>query len=128
MNNQCEKIAKKHWATLTLLLLAAITFLSLWPLQALPEVPGTDKTHHLLAYALLMLPTAVRKPRYWLAYALLFIAYSGMIELIQPWVNRYGEWLDLLANAIGVLCGALIGSSIRALWQRLTCKEQQRRQ
>ena len=128
MKNQCEKIAKQHWATLTLLLLAAITFLSLWPLKELPGVPGTDKTHHLLAYALLMLPTAVRKPRYWLAYALLFITYSGMIELIQPGVNRHGEWLDLLANATGVLCGALIGSSIRALWQRLACKEQQRRQ
>jgi hypothetical protein len=26
-----------------------------------------------------------------------------LIEIIQPYVNRYGEWLDFLANTIGVI-------------------------
>ena len=91
------------------------TFLSLWPLQQLPSVPGTEKTHHLVAYALLMFPAALRKPKNWVLIGLLFIAYSGLIELIQPYVNRYGEWLDMLANVTGVVCGAIVAGLISLL-------------
>ena len=66
-------------------------------------MPGTDKTHHFIAYCALMLPTALAKPKHWPLLALFFIGWSAAIELIQPYVNRYGEWLDLLANATGVL-------------------------
>ena len=115
MTKQCLKFIKNYWVFLTLLMLTAITLLSLWPLKQLPAVPGTDKTHHLIAYALLMLPVALRRPDYWIGYGLLFIAYSGVIELIQPLVHRYGEWMDLLANAIGVICGAMIATLIHLL-------------
>jgi VanZ family protein len=100
-------IVKSYWVGLTLANLAAITYLSLWPLPQLPPVPGTDKTHHLIAYAVLMFPAALRKPKNWLLIGLLFIAYSAGIELIQPYVNRYGEWLDMLANSAGVVFGAI---------------------
>ena len=109
------KTIKTYWVVLTLATLAAITFLSLWPLQQLPSVPGTDKTHHLIAYAVLMFPTALRKPKNWLLIGLLFIAYSGSIELIQPYVNRYGEWLDMLANVTGVVCGVLAAGFVNLL-------------
>jgi hypothetical protein len=105
-------IIKAHWSIVTLATLAAITFLSLWPLNTLPSVPGTDKTHHLIAYTLLMFPTALRKPKNWMLIGLLFIAYSAAIELIQPYVNRYGEWMDMLANSAGVVCGALAAGLI----------------
>jgi VanZ family protein len=39
---------------------------------------------------------------------LFFIAYGGMIELVQPYVNRYGEWLDMAANTTGVVCGLIM--------------------
>jgi VanZ family protein len=103
---------KAYWSACTVTILTAITLLSLWPLDTLPAVPGTDKSHHLIAYALLMLPTALRKPNNWIAYALFFIAYSGVIELIQPFFNRYGEWMDMLANAAGVTCGIIIAKLI----------------
>jgi len=105
-------IIRRHWIGLTLLILSVITFLSLWPLGALPPVPGTDKTHHFIAYAFLMLPTALRKPAHWIVYGFFFIAYSGGIELVQPFVNRYGEWLDLLANFTGLVCGVIIAELI----------------
>jgi hypothetical protein len=111
-------IIKAHWVVFTVAALAAITFLSLWPLEQFPSVPGTDKTHHLIAYALLMFPTALRKPKNWLLIGLLFIAYSGTIELIQPYVNRYGEWLDMLANFTGVICGALLAGLVNVLVSR----------
>ena len=104
------KIVKKFWVVFTLAILAAIALLSLWPLDELPPVPGTDKTHHIIAYAILVLPTALRKPNKWPAYVFFFVAFGGAIELIQPFVNRYGEWLDLLANTGGVILGLLIAA------------------
>ncbi len=101
-------LIKTNWLAFTLFTLVVITILSLWPLDELPSVPGTDKTHHLIAYAILMLPTALRKPNRWILLGLFFIAYSGAIELLQPYVNRYGEWLDMFANTAGVVCGFII--------------------
>lgn len=108
-------LIKDHWVAFTLLILIAITILSLWPLKNLPLVPGTDKTHHFIAYAALMFPTALRKPDKWIIYGLLFIAYSGVIELVQPYVNRYGEWLDMAANTLGVFCGLIIAFLINRM-------------
>jgi len=94
-----------YWLVLTVLNLVLITALSLWPVEYLPKAPGSDKTHHLLAYALLMFPAGLRKPCNLLLVGLFFIGWSGVIELIQPYVNRYAEWWDLLANGVGVLSG-----------------------
>ena len=99
---------RNFWLLNTLLLLAAITLLSLWPLAQLPSVPGSDKTHHFIAYAALVFPTALRKPRYWPMIGLFFFAWSGAIELLQPYVNRYGEWLDMAANTGGIILGAML--------------------
>ena len=87
----------------------AIIGLSLSPLAQLPDVPGSDKTHHLIAYAALAIPPAIAMPRRVWMTALLCICLGGVIELIQPYVNRYGEWLDFLANMTGVLIGSVFG-------------------
>jgi len=41
--------------------------------------------------------------------------YGGMIELVQPFVNRYGEWLDFFANTAGMMIGVLLGRLLRKL-------------
>ena len=76
-------------------------------------MPGSDKTHHLIAYSALALPTAFAIPRKWLYLGMLYIALGGAIELIQPYVNRYGEWLDFAANSAGVLIGTSLGVWVR---------------
>jgi membrane associated rhomboid family serine protease len=101
-------LVKTAWVPITLIVLAVITTLSLYPLENLPLVPGSDKTHHFIAYACLMFPAALRKPKYWPLIGLFFIGWSGAIELIQPYVNRYGEWLDMAANASGVIGGFIM--------------------
>ena len=111
---------RANWVALTLVNLLIITTLSLWPLETLPSVPGTDKTHHLIAYAALMFPTALRRPNKWMMIGLLFIAYSGAIELLQPYVNRYGEWLDMAANTLGVICGLIVAELIIRLYPAIT--------
>lgn len=110
-------LIKKKSNILTLFTLSIITILSLLPLDELPPVPGTDKTHHIIAYAILMFPIALRKSERWILFGLFFIAYGGMIELIQPYVNRYGDWLDMAANATGIACGFILAELINNLSQ-----------
>ena len=108
-------LMSKYWWSASLVMLAIVTIASLIPLPVLPDVPGGDKTHHLVSYALVMLPIALHKPRFWFLFALGIVLWSGVIELVQPFVNRYGEWLDLLANLSGVLIGCAIGFLIKML-------------
>jgi len=94
-----------RWREISVFCLCVITVMSLLPLSELPAFPGSDKTHHLIAYGLLMFPVALKRPPGWLRIGVFFIVWSGLIELVQPYVNRYGEWLDLLANSMGLLLG-----------------------
>ncbi len=41
-----------------------------------------------------------------------FFCWSGAIELIQPYVNRYGEWLDLAANTGGLISGFIVARAM----------------
>lgn len=111
-------LIQKYWLHITLMLLASIATLSLWPAAYLPDVPGTDKTHHFIAYAALMFPTALKQPKYYLTIVVGFIVFSGAIELIQPYVNRYGEWLDMMANTLGLFCGWLLSKVMLYFYQK----------
>ena len=111
-------LISRLWLPLTIFVWLAITLLSLTPLPELPLIPGSDKAHHLIAYGLLAFPVALRQPRYWLYISLSFIIWSGAIELIQPYVNRYGEWLDLVANSLGVLLGLSLATLARHYMNR----------
>lgn len=106
---------KKYWFFITVFLLTAIATLSLWPAESLPQVPGSDKTHHFISYGALMFPVALRKPKYWIWITVGFAGFSGAIELIQPYVNRYGEWLDMAANIAGLACGIILAKIIEYL-------------
>jgi len=104
---------EKNWKLFTFFLLSILKILSLSPLPVLPEVPGSDKSHHLIAYSVLAIPMVLANPRNLLLYLLLLIIYGGLIEIIQPYVNRYGEWLDFLANIIGVISTYIVVSIYR---------------
>lgn len=117
------KLFASYHKFFTLFILIAITLLSLWPVSELPSVPGTDKTHHFIGYAALIFPSAfygfihfgnITKAllKYLVIHWVLFVLYSGLIELIQPYVNRYGEWLDLAANSVGLFFGIVIAGVI----------------
>ena len=105
-------LIKHYWLPITLLIMAAIATLSLWPVESLPKVAGGDKAHHFISYAALVFAVALKKPKHWLWIILGLACFSGAIELIQPYVNRYGEWLDLLANIIGLVCGILLAKTV----------------
>ncbi|EPT7323206.1 VanZ family protein [Vibrio parahaemolyticus] len=104
-----------HWLLFTILIALIITGLSLYPVESLPPVPGSDKTHHFIAYGALAFPIALARPKKWLFLIVVFLACSGVIELVQPYVNRYGEWLDLGANGLGLVVGILIATFARSI-------------
>jgi VanZ family protein len=107
---------RRLWPAFTLLLLGAITVLSLNPSPELTlEPPGSDKTHHFIAYSALALPVALARPRGWGWWIGGFLGWSAAIELIQPQVNRYGEWADLMANGAGLALGVALAAALRVM-------------
>ncbi len=108
-------LIRTNWIAIMLATLLAITVASMLPLSQLPPAPGSDKVHHVIAYFLLMLPVALRKPSGWIVLGLFFVVYSGAIELLQPLVNRHGDWWDLAANAAGVVIGAVVAVLVNRL-------------
>ena len=97
----------------TFAFMLAIAFGTLMPAPQSPELPGNDKVIHLLAFVLLTLPLSLRP---WVkGWKLGFgcLAFGAAIEIIQPFVNRSGEWLDLGADAVGIVLGLAIGQILR---------------
>jgi hypothetical protein len=115
INSVVRLIANYHWP-ITVMVLTTITMLSLTPLAHLPDAPGSDKAHHLIAYVALSFPIAVRGGPKWMLLLPFFVLWGGGIELIQPYANRYAEWLDFAANSLGIVFGAVVGMLARRLW------------
>ena len=100
---------------LSFLFLLLIIIFSLIPLPELPAQAGGDKLHHFMGYAFLMFCftqwlSSIKKMILW---TLILISVGILIEFIQPLVNRYFEYNDMIANSIGILTGLLIGLMIR---------------
>lgn len=108
----------------SLFLIAAIWTVCLIPIPEMPlnDVPMMDKWTHFVMFGVLSLCIISeyvyrhRKPKGWdvaLVGMLLPFAMGGMIELAQAYCtggNRSGDVMDWLADGIGVLIGAAIGS------------------
>lgn len=105
--------------TLTLALALAIGILTLTPAITDDPVPGSDKTHHFLAFFALALPLTFARPRLapWIIAASLI--YGGAIELIQPYAGRYNDLFDFLADAAGAFSGVAVGVWLSWLRYRL---------
>ena len=99
---------ENYWLPISIIIFSGITVLSLVPLEELPNTPGSDKTHHLIAYAALAYPASLRRPAGWRYTILFFTLYSGLIEIIQPYMNRYSDWIDFVANIIGLALGSIL--------------------
>jgi len=92
----------------TLILALIIAVLTLAPMPS-GGPAGSDKIHHILAFAGLALPLPLVRPRLAIWVVLGVIAYGGSIELVQPFFGRQAEWADLVADAFGAVVGAGAG-------------------
>lgn len=107
------RLLYQWWRPICWFILMLITLGSLIPLAELPNVSGSDKTHHLIAYGALAMPIALRQSRGWPFLLIAALLYGGVIELIQPLANRYAEWEDFFCNGAGLVLGALVGCLLR---------------
>ena len=97
------------WCALWCLAIAAVAAVSLWPAPSLPDPPGSDKLHHLLAYFALA-ASAVQLFARWPALlgAGLGLVLLGIgLEHAQGALtdSRGPDRLDALANTLGVVAG-----------------------
>ena len=90
---------------LTVVIAAVIALSTLTPLPTKIDVPGSDKWHHSVAFAVLVFPLVYCNKIYVTSIALVALSYGGLIEIVQPYVNRYGEFNDFVADGIGVCIG-----------------------
>ena len=108
---------------LALLVAVVIVLLSLLPIPDMKvdvHVPLADKWTHMVMYAALTLIIWFeyrRSHKQWNSLKLVFwaflapIALGGLLELAQAHLTscRSGEWLDFVANTIGVCIGTVGG-------------------
>jgi len=111
----------------SLLLTLVIVLLSLLPIpdvKLADDVPLADKWTHMVMYGVLTLviwfdyKRSHQQDNFWrlLLFAFLApIAMGGALELAQAYLTtcRSGEWLDFVANSIGVCIGTVGGLMIK---------------
>jgi len=90
---------------------AVILIASLLPTENLPK--GNDKLHHFLSYAVLAwwctLAFQISDIKKLFLLAVYLITFGGIIEILQGLSGyRYAEWLDFVANSLGVMFGSVI--------------------
>ena len=111
MINQVIRQKNKLFLVLFIILIIAITVLSLLPPKSGLELGKSDKINHFLAYAILSLnfgfiSTKIRS--YFIGIPIL-IAYGILIEFFQGLVpGRDPSFYDALANSAGVFSGFFI--------------------
>lgn len=99
------------WQAIGWLLVTAVIVLTLIPKPPQPPLITSDKAHHLLAYAGLTLwfiqAFAAR-----LRWAVFLIGLGIALEYIQGALGyRQFEYIDMLANTLGVGCGWLLSAT-----------------
>ena len=100
----------------------AIWMLSFLPGSLMPSVPGTDKLHHALAYFACMFFWGqwLTRPEQRLKLAIIFILMGVLIECLQDLTSyRSFEWLDMVADAVGVSLAWLVVTVQLAVQRRL---------
>lgn len=93
----------------TAVLVLLIGYFTLMPVIQVPGPPTSDKLHHFIAFLVLCLPSALLAWPWAARIAVFAVIYAGLIELIQPYVGRQGEWPDFWADVAGVLAAYGLG-------------------
>ncbi|AOF88157.1 vanZ like family protein [Hydrogenophaga sp. RAC07] len=106
-------IRTAFWCSATVLAIA-----SLVPVDLLPQQAATiwDKGQHTFGFGWLALVGLLAYSHRPSTMIIALLAYGGVIELLQAATGwRYGEWLDFLADGVGVLIGAALWLLVRRL-------------
>lgn len=107
-----ENLVFRHlWQAIGWLMVVAVIVLTLMPQPPQISVVTWDKAQHFLAYAGLMFwfRQAFAARARWVIF---LIALGVVQEFIQGWSgHRHFEYVDMLANTVGVSCGFLLANT-----------------
>ncbi|CAK7061133.1 MAG: hypothetical protein PARBA_02269 [Parabacteroides sp.] len=116
---------------ISLAIIAIVIYLSFFkpPSLDVGKIPNLDKLAHICMYGgvsgMLWIEFLLNHRRYedvlwhaWIGAVLCPIAMSGIIEILQEYCTTYrgGDWLDFLANTIGVTLATLVAYFIIRPW------------
>ena len=102
-----------NWLVITIALSVVIIFFSFFSVTPPSIIQSTDKYLHTAAYLFLSFSASLRKPTNYILIFIYFVFFGIVIELIQPYFNRYFELLDILANSLGVFLGITFADLLR---------------
>jgi VanZ family protein len=108
----------RHWRVCFWLAVAAGVVLALWPMPqgSAPWFPAADKVQHALAFAVLVVLGRRGGYRSVPALAIGLLVLGGAIEVAQSFTaTRTAEWLDWLADAVGIALGFGVWARVAAL-------------
>jgi VanZ family protein len=115
--------ARRPWQVLLVVLTAVVLYLAIDPSPPKGADLGWDKLNHASAFAALTFAGCLGFPgdrRVLWAVLLGMLALGGLIEIAQYFVpGRSCEWLDLGADAVGIVCGAGCALLAQALARRV---------
>ena len=99
---------------LSSLIAIAIAFLTLTAASAPPLGPiaQSDKVYHVVAFAVLALPIAFLRPGWLILTVPVYMAFGGLIEIVQPFVGRVRSLADWVADLIGLVIGIAVGRTV----------------
>ncbi len=102
------------WSALTVSYIAAIL-----PQEMAPTIGNlSDKTLHFLAFSVLVLLLNFSYRIAWWKSVLYLLFYGCFIEFSQYFTpNRCAEWLDIVADSIGIAIGLLLYAGYKKLEQ-----------
>jgi len=115
--------ARRQWQMLLFVLIGVVFYLAVTPAPPKTIDLGWDKLNHLVAFAALTFAGRLGFPgerRVVWAVLLGMLALGGLIEIAQYFVpGRSCEWLDLGADALGIVCGGASAQLAQALARRV---------
>jgi VanZ family protein len=95
-----------YWRWAFFACLAVVMVLALAPPRTPMPSTGWDKVNHALAFAVLAVLGRGSYAQHKVRVLLGLLAYGGVMELLQGLTGyRSAEWLDLAADAAGLLLG-----------------------
>jgi VanZ family protein len=104
--------ARRPWQWLLFVMVGVVCYLAMAPHPPKDADLGWDKLNHASAFAALALAGCFGFPgsrRAVLGVLLGLLALGGLIEIVQYFVpGRSCDWHDLLADTIGIICGAVL--------------------
>ena len=112
---------RRHWRSLLLAFAAISAYFAFGPPGPQLALPVPDKVNHVAAFAAMGATAALAQPASWRHAAIAsagLLLYGVVIELVQSLLpTRVADAADLLADAMGVVCGLLLAAALRHIWQ-----------